>query len=278
MKENPYLDDGYMNSPASTPDTSISDEKLLFRSLRDKSSYRNKWIDIRNVPIAIITISVFQLFCHAYFTPTLNKCLRFEPIKRWEVWRFATYMLVHDDWSHLTLNVIIQCIFAAFLERKQGHLRVLIIYLAGGITGVLGATCVHPNLVIGSSAGGYSLLLSNAADLILNYEIITYKLYRSASIATLVLFDIIFDVVHVSSKKEPQVSWQAHLVGAVTGLLLGLVIFQCDTTRHATLRKSFFWLGCILYCVLLVTFIIVAVQIGKCTPPEIIRVHYIYMC
>jgi len=28
-------------------------------------------------------------------------------------------MLVHDDWSHLALNVIIQCIFAALLEFNQ---------------------------------------------------------------------------------------------------------------------------------------------------------------
>lgn len=94
-------------------------------------------------------------------------------------------MLVHDGWSHLALNVVMQCIFATLLElsqvgkcncqRKvkngafglQGRLRVLTIYFPGGVTGILGAACLHPDLVVGASAGGYSLLLSNVADLVL---------------------------------------------------------------------------------------------------------------
>lgn len=76
-------------------------------------------------------------------------------------------MLVHDDWYHLMLNVVIQCIFAVLLEKRQGHLRVLILYFLGGFTGVLGAACVHPDLVIGASAGVYALLISNVSDIIL---------------------------------------------------------------------------------------------------------------
>nr|XP_023028435.1 inositol-3-phosphate synthase-like [Leptinotarsa decemlineata] len=76
-------------------------------------------------------------------------------------------MLVHDDWYHLMLNVVIQCIFAILLEKRQGHLRVVILYILGGITGVLGASCIHPDLVIGASAGVYALLISNIADIVL---------------------------------------------------------------------------------------------------------------
>lgn len=49
----------------------------------------------------------------------------------------------------------------------QGRFRVLAVYFLGGISGVLGAACLHPDLVVGASAGGYSLLLSNVADLML---------------------------------------------------------------------------------------------------------------
>lgn len=54
-----------------------------------------------------------------------------------------------------------------------------------------------------------------------NYETINYKLYRSISICTLVLFDILYDIVHVCTKKEPQVSWQAHFFGGISGIFLG---------------------------------------------------------
>ncbi|KAJ8949218.1 hypothetical protein NQ314_008278 [Rhamnusium bicolor] len=104
---------------------------------------------------------------HTVSTNHLERALRFEPTKCSEIWRFVTYMLVHDDWYHLILNVVIQCIFALLLERRQGHLRVLLLYLLGGVTGVLGASCVHPDLVIGASAGVYALLISNIADIVL---------------------------------------------------------------------------------------------------------------
>jgi len=54
-----------------------------------------------------------------------------------------------------------------------------------------------------------------------NYETINYILYQATSICTLVLFDILNDIVHVCTKKEPQVSWQAHFFGGISGIFLG---------------------------------------------------------
>lgn len=76
-------------------------------------------------------------------------------------------MLLHEDDVHLTLNLFLQCTFAFFLEKKQGRLKVGIVYLVGGITGVLGAFCINPGILIGASAGVYSLLISLVADLYL---------------------------------------------------------------------------------------------------------------
>ncbi|KAJ8910386.1 hypothetical protein NQ315_017279, partial [Exocentrus adspersus] len=104
---------------------------------------------------------------HIMSTSDMKKTFRFEPVRCFQIWRFVTYMLVHDDWYHLSLNVVIQCIFALLLEKRQGHLRILLLYLLGGVTGVLGASCFHPDLLIGASAGVYALLISNVADIIL---------------------------------------------------------------------------------------------------------------
>lgn len=109
----------------------------------------------------------FQILMHTFSTSQCRRLLRFESNKKYEVWRLITYMLVHDDWYHLMLNVLIQCIFASLLEKRQGHLRVLLLYILGGITAVLGASCFYPILVIGASAGVYALLISNNADIVL---------------------------------------------------------------------------------------------------------------
>jgi len=283
MTVNTPTEDGYVSSPASTPDTSFDEENFLVKSFNHHKPTKTilkdqkvTWHDFRYAPIAIVAVSAFQIVFHIYSTPQLNKYLRFEPSKRTDLWRYVTYMLVHDDWSHLALNIVIQCIFAALLEINQGRLKVLAIYFLGGITGVLGAACLHPDLVVGASAGGYALLLSNVADLMLNFETINYKLYRSVSIATLVLFDVVYDIVHVSSKKEPQISWQAHFFGGLTGMFLGMVLFKCEKPQKVT--KTVFWLGLIFYLIFVVSFISLTIQIGKCTPGNLIRYKYTYLC
>lgn len=76
-------------------------------------------------------------------------------------------MLVHDSWFHLTLNLLIQILFAADLEKHQGHWRVGAVYLGGGALGAFGASCVRPDLVIGASGGVYALLLSHISHILL---------------------------------------------------------------------------------------------------------------
>lgn len=95
------------------------------------------------------------------------KSLRFDPNNQFELWRFVTYIFLHGSWYHLILNVIIQCIFAWYLEKQQGNFRVSLIYVLSGITGALGAACVLPDLIVGASAGVYALLISHIAHIIL---------------------------------------------------------------------------------------------------------------
>lgn len=76
-------------------------------------------------------------------------------------------MLLHEDWIHLILNIFMQVLFAYFLELRHGKIRIFILYIMGGITGVLGASCFHPDLVIGASGGVYALLISHISDIFL---------------------------------------------------------------------------------------------------------------
>ncbi|XP_019881810.1 protein rhomboid [Aethina tumida] len=276
-------------SPATTPGASstVDDEHLLVplpiqrRNRKKWKDFTKKWkIPLKDFPWPILTTSILQILFHVISNEDFRKQLRFEPKKQTEVWRFVTYMLVHDDWYHLIFNILMQCLFATFLERRQGRLSVMSVYVVGGMTGVLGASCVHPDLVIGASAGVYALLMSNLADIMLNLETIKYKFIRIVYIVIIVVSDIIYNVIHFYSKDEPLISWGAHIVGGITGVLVGLILFKRNKEEDERLKRRnriFFWCGVILYCFLFLFLILLSIQIKKCTPKNTYQ-KYVYFC
>lgn len=176
-------EDRTLISPATTPG-SIRDESYLLvpRSSSVSPSSKLPLYKKYPPPYALLTASLFQIVIFLISSKEVERYLRFEPNNKQEAWRFLTYMLLHDSWFHLSLNLIIQCLFAGALEKKQGHLRVGVLYLGGGAVGALGASCVRPDLVIGASAGVYALLTSHISHVILvssNFNILYHKfLYR----------------------------------------------------------------------------------------------------
>lgn len=55
-----------------------------------------------------------------------------------------------------------------------------------------------------------------------------YKYYRLTSVAILALSDIAFSIAHyyVASENFSPIGWGAHFAGAISGLLIGLLIFK----------------------------------------------------
>jgi membrane associated rhomboid family serine protease len=231
-----------------------------------------------HIPYAILTVSLVEIVFYIVSNNNLQKLLRFEPNKLHEIWRFVTYMLLHDDWIHLALNVFMQILFAYFLEIRHGTVRILVLYLSGGVTAVLGASCFHPDLVIGASGGVYALLISHVADVMMNFESLNNKVYRCFCVVVIVISDTTYSVVHIFSKDEPIISWGAHVVGGISGLFLGLVFFKREEYLARVRKLSLFWLGLILYVVLLISLVVLTQQIKKCTPSNLIKTRYVYFC
>ena len=61
MNADKLLENGYSSSQASTPDTSFNDEIILVRNFRDRTAKKNKWFDVKNIPVAILSVSIFQV-------------------------------------------------------------------------------------------------------------------------------------------------------------------------------------------------------------------------
>lgn len=185
-------------------------------------------------PYFILLVSALETCVFMFGDTTTQQALVYDPHHREQIWRFLTYMLLHSDTLHLTLNVAIQCVLAAPLEHEQGHLRTSLVYLGGVLGGSLGTSMLEPQLyVMGASGGVYALLISQLANILLNFKALPYKLHRAVAVAVLALADIAASLYHYFSLGNvcPRISWAAHSSGALAGFLLGLLLFRGSHKR-----------------------------------------------
>ncbi|XP_063972185.1 protein rhomboid isoform X2 [Diachasmimorpha longicaudata] len=189
-------------------------------------------------PYLMICISIIEITVHCLSDDgALRRWLVYDPRQRIQGWRFVSYMLLHSNALHLSLNVVIQMVLAAPLEVEQGKLAVATIYLGGGICGALGASLLQPSLyLVGASAGVYALLTSHLAHLYLCHGELRYASWRLVTVLLLAGAD-------VASLPVPallgcgRVGWAAHIAGALAGPLLGLAVFPKQSKKDSRGRR-----------------------------------------
>uniref|UniRef100_A0A336M9U7 CSON014096 protein n=1 Tax=Culicoides sonorensis TaxID=179676 RepID=A0A336M9U7_CULSO len=190
------------------------------------------------VPYAMIVISLIQLGLHLLQNKyNLHDDLAFIPSKRYQVWRYITYMFIHIDALHLASNILLQIISGSVLEGDQGRLRVLLVYLGGVLSGSLGWS--NGNLdIIGASAGSYALFFSQIPQTLLNHSTIKYFrtriIYLVLSIISASLYEgykILFD-----NEQLHEIAISSHLFGCIGGIIIGFVIYE---NSHRIVRYTF---------------------------------------
>lgn len=65
----------------------------------------------------------------------VKSILTYNPYKRYEVWRFLTYMLLHNGYLHLVFNCSMQIVLGTLLEVVHKFWRVGLVYFLGVIAG-----------------------------------------------------------------------------------------------------------------------------------------------
>ena len=145
-----------------------------------------------------------------------------------EWWRFYTYCFVHAGWEHLLGNMIMQIMIGITLEYAHGTIRVASLYSIGIVVGSFTALIVTPNSsLVGASGGDFCLMTAVIANVILNSDSMRLSL---ALIRILFMGSYLAMEVYMSVKRynenEGNISWAAHLGGAVTGLTLGVFILR----------------------------------------------------
>lgn len=146
-----------------------------------------------------------------------------------EYWRFFTYSFVHCGLSHIIGNVCFQLIIGIPLEYVHGSFRVGLLYCIGVVVGSMTSLVVTPETyLVGASGGDFCLVSAVLANCILNCDSMHkgIALIRFVTMGGYIGYEAYCTYQRFTSDINSQVSWAAHMGGAVTGLFLGVVMLR----------------------------------------------------
>lgn len=137
-----------------------------------------------------------------------------------QLWRLVAACFLHANLLHIISNSIGLIWLGAIAERLYGRLRFLAIYLAAGIGGNV-LTVLVGTAGVGASGAILGLLGALLAGFWRNRDVIDVRAGRQifSSLAAMLVLNLATGFIPGSN-----ISWQAHLGGAVTGGILALLI------------------------------------------------------
>ncbi|XP_077299637.1 rhomboid-4 isoform X2 [Arctopsyche grandis] len=201
----------------------------------------------------IVSVIEFILFMidafvdHPKGTGPIATKLIYNPYKRFEAWRFLTYMFVHIGSVHLVVNLIVQLLLGIPLEMVHKWWRVLLIYLAGVVAGSLGTSITDPTVFLAGASGGvYALITAHLATLFINWKEIEYAAIQLIVFLCIVGTDVGTAVYNrYFLDLEENIGYVAHLAGAIAGLLVGIGVLR--NLEVQSWEKYLWWCAVVTY-------------------------------
>ncbi|KAB0791261.1 hypothetical protein PPYR_03061 [Photinus pyralis] len=228
-------------------------------------------------PLGMVIISILEivLYCcdkglsrRPGGNGPISASLLYDPTRRYEAWRFVTYMLVHNGEFHLVVNLVVQLFLGITLEVVHRWWRVLLIYFAGVLAGSLVASICNPEVtLVGASGGVYAILTAHIASIIMNWKEMEYPFVQLLIFVIITVCDIGSAIYerHISPPSS-SVSYTAHIAGAVAGLLMGINIVRNVKITHS--ENVIWWVSVILYVLLMGTTIVWHIAGGSYFPVQ----------
>jgi membrane associated rhomboid family serine protease len=171
-----------------------------------------------------------------------------------EPWRMVTAAFLHspDSVLHIVLNMYTLWIFGQALEPLLGRVRFLAVYLISAFGGSVGYLLLTPIFVPGQQLSG--LVGASGAIFGLFGAMLLVQRHRGGDTRQLWVLIAINGVIGFLI---PQIAWQAHLGGLITGALCAAVIAYTPRGPRQGLLQAFGLAG-ILLLLLLVSWVRVA--------------------
>lgn len=228
-------------------------------------------------PLFMITISVVELAIFIGYAivqkgkgiPTtmttgapLESPLVYNPYRRYEAWRFLSYMFIHDGVKHILSNLIFQLLLGIPLEMVHKFWRVGIVYCLGVIAGSLCTSVFDPwTFLVGASGGCYALIGAHFAIVIMNWQDMTHdwmsgpiKFLLSAPVR-LAFWSIYAGVdtavaiyTRYTHPEGSRVAYVAHFAGLVAGILMGIPVLKNFHVKPW--ETILWWIALVVYLVL----------------------------
>ncbi len=156
------------------------------------------------------------------------------------IWQPVTYMLLHGNWLHILLNMLVVFMFGRELERILGVRRFLLLYIGSGIMGGLGwimmsgsGYCIGASGGVFGLIGMYAALFPNRAITLLLFFVfpVSMRARTLAVILAAISLVLMFD--------DGNVAHSAHLAGGLAGYLFGAhLLRRARSGGNRGLRRS----------------------------------------
>ncbi|CAF1086124.1 unnamed protein product [Adineta ricciae] len=153
-------------------------------------------------------------FCFSFFYPH-------------QYWRIITVNLVHIDWLHVVINLTMQLLLGALLERKYGSIRIAGIYWTSNFGACLFALLHDRRGGVGASGAIYGLA---SFFIIERLNAMRHQhTPRSCVFIQLIIFFVLPMAVAacISTILQLRVGHAAHFGGGFVGFLIGITMFGC---------------------------------------------------
>ncbi|XP_076281091.1 rhomboid-4 isoform X2 [Lasioglossum baleicum] len=205
------------------------------------------------ISILEITLFLYDVIAHKSLSvegPAATLFI-YNPHKRFQAWRYLTYMFVHIGVFHLVVNLLVQVMLGIPLEMVHKWWRVLTIYIAGVVAGSLGTSVSDPRVYLAGASGGvYALITAHVATILMNWSQMEFAVLQLLVFLVVTSFDIgqaIYNRYVLDT--NDQVGYVAHFAGAIAGLLVGINVLRNLEVR--TWEKVVWWVSIITYTVLM---------------------------
>ncbi|HET8600070.1 MAG TPA: rhomboid family intramembrane serine protease [Segeticoccus sp.] len=174
-------------------------------------------------------------------SPIVTRDLWFSPLQgSSEPWRFVTAAFVHapgigNIW-HIGFNMYALWILGQYLEPLLGRVRFLALYLISAIGGSVGYLLFAQPPTIQNPQTGWVTPTVGASGAVFGLFLAMFVINRhlgrsSAGILGILVINAVLGFI------VPGIAWQAHVGGAITGLLCGAVI-AWTSPRAPTWRRQ----------------------------------------